>query len=97
MLAMDYKRLRGALRDIRFERRMTVPELAEETGLAKSTIYRLEELEEEPDRELDLDTLEKVTAALGITLSHFFAAPNRSITLWAVELSGTASFRMTKP
>lgn len=70
---MDYRRLRETLQKLRFERRMGVPELAEDAQLAKTTVYRIEDIEAEPNREIDLNTLEKLTTALGIGLAEFFA------------------------
>lgn len=70
---MDYRGIRAALQALRVERKMGVPELAEEASLAKTTVYRLEDLAEDPDREIDLATLEKLVSALGLTLSEFFA------------------------
>lgn len=73
MRGMDYRRLREALRALRFEKKLGVPELATDAGLNKTTVYRLEDVDTEPDRELDLVTLEKLTTAMGLTLSEFFA------------------------
>lgn len=69
---MDYRAVRQALQALRFERRMDVPELAEAAGINKTTLYRLEEFDADPDRAVDLGTLEKLTNALDLTLSEFF-------------------------
>lgn len=72
MRAMDYRKIRETLQAIRFERRMDVPELAEEAGINKSTLYRLEDVSEDAERAVDLETIEKLTSAMEITLSEFF-------------------------
>lgn len=73
MLAMDWRRVRETLRDLRIESKMDVPELAEEAGVNKTTVYRLEELDEEPDRVIALATIEGLVRAMGLTLATFFA------------------------
>ena len=70
---MDWVLLRKGLQDLRIERKMGVPELAADAGIAKTTVYRLENLNDDPDRGPDLETIEKLTTAMGLTLSSFFA------------------------
>jgi transcriptional regulator with XRE-family HTH domain len=69
---MDYERVRRTLRDLRAERKMGVPELASEAGINKTTLYRLEDLDDS-ERGPDLETIEKLVTALGSSLTEFFA------------------------
>lgn len=73
MRGMDYRRVREALKALRFEKKLGVPDLAQDAGLAKTTLYRLEDVDDDPAREVDLVTLEKLVVAMGLTLSEFFA------------------------
>jgi transcriptional regulator with XRE-family HTH domain len=87
MLAMDWRRVRKTLQELRIEKKMGVPELADDAGLAKSTVYRIEDVDDEPDKELDLLTIEKLTAAMDVPLSTFFARVE-GVTLTASETAG---------
>ena len=58
--------MRLKLADKRKERGMTINELAEEAGLRRSTISRIENGESNPT----LETLYKITTALGITIDE---------------------------
>lgn len=73
MRGMDYRRVREHLRALRVARKMGVPELAHDAGVNKTTLYRIEEITDDSDREIDLGTLEKLVVALGLTLSEFFS------------------------
>lgn len=73
MLAMDYRRVREVLRECRFQLDLGVKEIAEKSGLERTTIYRIENLKELPDYKPDLETIEAVIKGLGLTLSAFFA------------------------
>lgn len=68
---VNYRRVREVLRDRRFERRMSVPDLAEEAKVDKTTVYRLEDLENDPDRIPDFETIEKLVEALDMPMSEF--------------------------
>lgn len=74
MREMDYRRAKEVLRDRRVELRMGVIELAQEAGLHKTTVYRLEEaIKEDPNKPIEFETMEKLATALDLTLSDFFA------------------------
>jgi transcriptional regulator with XRE-family HTH domain len=73
MLTMDWRRVRETLRDLRLEKKIGPTELADDAGIAKTTVYRIEDVNKDPDKEMDLETIEKLTAAMDVPLSVFFA------------------------
>ena len=56
----------GRIRTLRVERQMTLPALADRTGLSKGLLSKLENT---PESNPSIDTLHKIAKALGITLS----------------------------
>lgn len=57
----------GRIRTLRTERQMTLPALADKSGLSKGLLSRLENQE---DSNPSLETLHKAAGALGVTLSE---------------------------
>lgn len=79
---MDYGVLREALRRARLSteverdgvrRKMTLNDAADASGLNRSTIHAIENVRREPLLRPELDTIERLVAAYGLTLSSFFA------------------------
>lgn len=58
----------GRIRSMRLECQMTLPALAERTGLSKGLLSKLENT---PDSNPSLETLQKIAKALKVTLSDF--------------------------
>ncbi|RYD83226.1 MAG: helix-turn-helix domain-containing protein [Verrucomicrobiaceae bacterium] len=58
----------GRIRSLRLERQMTLPALAECTGLSKGLLSKLENT---PESNPSLETLQKIAKALKVTLSDF--------------------------
>ncbi len=52
---------------------MTLDEAAEKSGLNRATIHSIENIKREPTLKPDLDTIERLVLAYGLTLSSFFA------------------------
>lgn len=63
----------AAIRDLRTERRMTLQQLAQQTGLSASLISQVERNQADPS----VVTLIKLAQALEVPVGHFFAAPPR--------------------
>lgn len=80
---MDFIKLREALRQARHqapvERKgvhrvgMTLKEAAATTGLNLGTIHSIENVRREPTLKPELETIERLAMAYGLTLSAFFA------------------------
>lgn len=80
---MNFDVLREALRQARHQAAvvrkgvqrvgMTLKEAAAATGLNISTIHGIENVRREPALKPELDTIERLSAAYGLTLSSFFA------------------------
>lgn len=70
---MDGAAIRKGLRKVRQDRKVTLRVLHEKTGISPSTINRIERVEKYPTHKPDLETLIALLAAMGLTLSAFFA------------------------
>jgi len=69
---VDWRGIRNALRMRRAEIQMPVNELRDRSGISRTTIYRIENVTDIPDHEMDLETVAALTNALGLTLSQLF-------------------------
>jgi transcriptional regulator with XRE-family HTH domain len=65
---MDVRQAREALRERRFRQRVSVTDLADRSGIDRSTLYRIENTKKFPDYEPEIGTLRKLAAVLGLTL-----------------------------
>lgn len=80
---MDFEKLREALRVAResvpTERKgrtrlgLTLDEAAAASGLNRATIHAIENIRREPHLKPELETIERLTSAYGLTLAAFFA------------------------
>lgn len=71
---VDWIRLREGLADVRRGKPLTVAELAIAIGVAETTVYRIENVKENPDHKPELPTiLAWLTAANGPKVSTFLA------------------------
>lgn len=81
--AVDFQVVREALRRARdrapVERKgaqrfgMTLDEAAARSGLNRATIHSIENIKREPSLKPELETIERLTIAYGLTVSSFFA------------------------
>lgn len=69
---VDWKALREALRLERERAQMTLDELAKTAKLNRATIHSIENVKREPDLKPELESVEKIVGAMGMTLSEFF-------------------------
>jgi transcriptional regulator with XRE-family HTH domain len=80
---MDFGKLREALRsarervaterDGRARIGLTLDEAAAASGLNRATIHAIENIRREPQLKPELETIERLTSAYGLTLAAFFA------------------------
>jgi transcriptional regulator with XRE-family HTH domain len=70
---VDFHGLREALRRHRAARGFTLDAAADASGVNRHTIHRIENIKREPEMQPELDTIEKLVRAYGLTLSSFFA------------------------
>ena len=70
---VDFLALREELRKLREQSDFTLDELAVSSGLNRATIHAIENIKREPDLKPELETVERLVVAMGLTLSEFFA------------------------
>jgi transcriptional regulator with XRE-family HTH domain len=68
---VDLKRVRAALRQLRTDANLTPEELADEVGVDRSTVYRIENPNSRQSPRID--TVSAIVESRGLTLSDFFA------------------------
>lgn len=71
-MAVEWKAIRQALRVRRAELHMEVNELRTKSGIGRTTIYRIENIADLPDHVMDLETVEALSNAMGLSLSELF-------------------------
>jgi transcriptional regulator with XRE-family HTH domain len=72
---MEWQRVRAELQTVRLAQKpkMSQTRLGHLAGLSKSTVNRIENVYGEPDHVPDLNSVERLVRAMGLTLSGFFA------------------------
>jgi transcriptional regulator with XRE-family HTH domain len=71
-MAVDWLGIRNALRVRRAELHMELQELVRKSGIGRTTIYRIENVTDIPDHVMDLETVEAIARAMGLSLSELF-------------------------
>jgi transcriptional regulator with XRE-family HTH domain len=70
---VDYMQMRKALRRERIAAGLTLDALAQRSGLNRATIHSIENVKREPTLRPELNTVDRLVNALGLTLASFFA------------------------
>jgi transcriptional regulator with XRE-family HTH domain len=70
LIVMEMLQAREALRELRFRQRKAINTLADESGIDRTTIYRIENTKRLPDYQPELQTLHRLAVALGTTLAQ---------------------------
>lgn len=70
---VDIAGMREELRKLREQGDLTLDQLAGASGLNRATIHAIENIKREPNLKPDLNTVERIVQAMGLTLSQFFA------------------------
>jgi transcriptional regulator with XRE-family HTH domain len=76
--AVDFRVLREILRRARTRRGLTLDQAAAATGLNRATIHSIENVKREPTLKPELETIEQLVQAYGLTLSSFFTLIERA-------------------
>lgn len=69
---VDWRQLREELRKARSESGKSLRQLKADAGIDPSTVHRIENVKRYPDYQPDLDTLDALTRAMGLSLAVFF-------------------------
>jgi transcriptional regulator with XRE-family HTH domain len=85
--AVQFDRVRELLRVRRDALGWTLDKLQDEAGVNRATIHSIENLKREPDLKPDLETIEKLAVAMGLTLSSVFIEIEHGIVLEPKEIS----------
>lgn len=72
--SVDYRTAREVLRRARQRQQpaMSLDAAAKKTGLNRATIHSIENIKREPNLQPELETIERLVVAYGMTLSSFF-------------------------
>lgn len=71
-VVLDWIRLRRELGECRRESGLEVADLADKLKIAKSTLYRIENVDRLPDHKVEMETIAAWLEATGQTLASFF-------------------------
>jgi transcriptional regulator with XRE-family HTH domain len=88
---MEEKLIPKRLREIRLERRLTLEKLAQQTGLTKGYLSRIENSTQPPP----IYTLSRISDALGIDISEFFAPSVNTIPYQEITIGRRNHHRLT--
>lgn len=77
---VNWRLLREGLTRARNAKNLTLDGAAAEASLNRATIHSIENVKREPDLKPELETIERLVAAYGLTLAEFFASlENKSL------------------
>lgn len=88
---MEEKLIPKRLREIRLDRRLTLERLAKQTGLTKGYLSRIENSTQPPP----IYTLSRISNALGIDISEFFAPTVNKIPYQEITIGRRNHHRLT--